>query len=192
MKRIPTSNILQDNDGQPSRMTTQQTTTTASTAALSKDIPDRMTNLEIQMQEIKEMIANLAATQTRIPSSPLADSPIPTEYPPTPSWSKEITLPYHSREASFRHPAYQSDANRRDLALYREDRRHAGGRSMDMKVITLDSKEITDTPSSPTRNLEALPLPQKRIARGFTPVQICEISANAFHHEMMRSDSEFF
>jgi predicted aspartyl protease len=116
----------------------------------------------------------------------------PKEYPPTPSWSKEITLPYHSRETSFRHPAYQSDANRRDLALHREDRRRAGGRSMDMKVITPDSEEITDTPSGPTRNQEVLPLPQKRIAHGFTPVQICEISANAFHHEMMRSDSEFF
>jgi hypothetical protein len=75
-KSVP--NIPQDNDGLPPRMTTRQTTAAASTAALSEDIPDRMTNLEIQMQEIKEMIANLAATQTRIPSTPLVDSPIPT------------------------------------------------------------------------------------------------------------------
>jgi hypothetical protein len=78
MKRILTSNIPQDNDGQPSRMATRQTTATATTALTSEDIPDRMTNLEIQMQEIKEMIANLAATQTRIPSTPPVDSPIPT------------------------------------------------------------------------------------------------------------------
>jgi hypothetical protein len=47
MKQILTSNILQDNDGQPSRMATTQTTTTATTALTSKDILDRMTNLKI-------------------------------------------------------------------------------------------------------------------------------------------------
>ncbi|KFY68965.1 hypothetical protein V498_10538 [Pseudogymnoascus sp. VKM F-4517 (FW-2822)] len=78
MLKKPTSNNPQDNDGQPSRMTTRQTTAAALTAALPKDILDQMTNLEIQMQEIKEMIANLAATQTRIPSTPPVDTPIPT------------------------------------------------------------------------------------------------------------------
>lgn len=72
--RKMTSNIPQDNDGQPSRMSTRQTTAAATTAAPTDDIPDRMANLEIQMQEIKEMIANLAATQTRIPSTPPVDT----------------------------------------------------------------------------------------------------------------------
>ncbi|OAF54375.1 hypothetical protein VC83_09300 [Pseudogymnoascus destructans] len=72
--RKMTSNIPQDNDGQPSRMSTRQTTAAATTAAPTDDIPDRMANLEIQMQEIKEMIANLAATQTRIPSTPQVDT----------------------------------------------------------------------------------------------------------------------
>ncbi|ELR09245.1 hypothetical protein GMDG_08683 [Pseudogymnoascus destructans 20631-21] len=81
----------------------------------------------------------------------------PKEYPPIPSWSKEITLPYHSRETSIKHPAYQSDANRRDFAIHREDRRRAGGRSMEMKVITSDYEEITDTPSNPPQNQEVSP-----------------------------------
>jgi hypothetical protein len=59
-------------------MATRQTTAMATTTLTSKDILDRMTNLKIQMQEIKEMIANLAATQTRIPSTLLVDSPILT------------------------------------------------------------------------------------------------------------------
>ncbi|OAF59535.1 hypothetical protein VC83_04074 [Pseudogymnoascus destructans] len=116
----------------------------------------------------------------------------PKEYLPTPSWSKEITLPYHSRETSIKHPAYQSDANRRDFAIHREDRRRAGGRSMEMKVITSDYEEITDTPSNPPRNQEVSPPPQKTLVHRFAPMHICEISANAFHHEMMRNDSEFF
>ncbi|ELR08000.1 hypothetical protein GMDG_08585 [Pseudogymnoascus destructans 20631-21] len=59
-------------------MTTRQTTAAATTAVPSEDIPSRMAYLEIQMQEIKEMIANLAATQTRITSTPPVDTPIPT------------------------------------------------------------------------------------------------------------------
>ncbi|ELR07906.1 hypothetical protein GMDG_08554, partial [Pseudogymnoascus destructans 20631-21] len=113
----------------------------------------------------------------------------PKEYPPTPSWSKEITLPYHSRDTSIKHPAYQSDANRRDFAIHCKDRRRAGGRSMEMKVITSDYEEITDTPSNPPRNQEVSPPPQKTLVHRFTPMHICEISANAFHHEMMRNDS---
>ncbi|OAF56983.1 hypothetical protein VC83_05772 [Pseudogymnoascus destructans] len=42
-----------------------------------------------------------------------------------------------------------SDANRRDFAIHREDRRRAGGRSMEMKVIISDYEEINDTPSNP-------------------------------------------
>ena len=116
----------------------------------------------------------------------------PKEYPPTPSWSKEITLPYHSRETSIRHPAYQSDANRRDNAIHHEDRRRAGGRSMKVKVINPDYEEITVAPPSPPRNQEVPPPPRAKPIPSFTPVRICEIGANAFHHEMMRSDSEFF
>ena len=78
MSKKPTSNNPQDNDGQPSRMTTRQTTAAAMTGLPSEDIPDRMTNLEIQMQEIKEMLVALTATQTRIPSTPPTDTPIPT------------------------------------------------------------------------------------------------------------------
>lgn len=51
-----------DNDGLLPRMTTRQTTAVASTAIPSEDISDQMMNLEIQMQEIKEMIASLVAT----------------------------------------------------------------------------------------------------------------------------------
>ncbi|ELR04493.1 hypothetical protein GMDG_06795, partial [Pseudogymnoascus destructans 20631-21] len=115
-----------------------------------------------------------------------------SEHPPTPSWSKEITLPYHSRETSIRHLTYQSDANRRDSAIHSEDRRRAGRCSMEMKVIISDYEEITDTPLNPLRNQEVSPPPQKTLVHRFTPMHICEISANAFHHEMMRSDSEFF
>ena len=73
-----TANIPQDNDGQPSRMTTRQTATAATTAVLSEDIPDRMTQLEAQVQEIKDLLVNLTATRTRIPSTPPVDTAIPT------------------------------------------------------------------------------------------------------------------
>ena len=53
-------------------------TTVATAAALSEDVPDRLTNLEVQMQEIKDMIANLATTQTRVLSTPPSDWPLPT------------------------------------------------------------------------------------------------------------------
>ncbi|ELR10100.1 hypothetical protein GMDG_04500 [Pseudogymnoascus destructans 20631-21] len=76
--RKTTSNIPQDNDGQPSRMTTRQTTAAATTAVPSEDIPDRMAFLEAQVQEIKDLLVTLAATQTRIPSTPPVDTPIPT------------------------------------------------------------------------------------------------------------------
>lgn len=76
--RKMTANIPQDNDGQPSRMTTRQTATAATTAVLSEDIPDRMTQLEAQVQEIKDLLVNLTATRTRIPSTPPVDTAIPT------------------------------------------------------------------------------------------------------------------
>ncbi|OBT81103.1 hypothetical protein VE02_10364, partial [Pseudogymnoascus sp. 03VT05] len=107
--------------------------------------------------------------------------------------SKEITLPYYSRETSIRHPAYQSDANRRDAAILHKDRRCAGGRLMEMKVIISASPEKT---TGTTLSLPQIPeepsLPLAKSVLSFTPVQICEIGANAFHHEMMRNDSEFF
>ncbi|ELR06045.1 hypothetical protein GMDG_07756 [Pseudogymnoascus destructans 20631-21] len=64
---------------------------------------------------------------------------------------------------------------------------------MEMKVIISDYEEITDTPSNPLRNQEVSPPPQKTLVHRFTPcISAKSISANAFHHEMMRSDSEFF
>ena len=63
---------------------------------------------------------------------------------------------------------------------------------MDMKVITSSYEEIINMPLSPPRNKEVSPPSQLKLVPSFTPVQICEVSANAFHHEMMRSDSEFF
>jgi hypothetical protein len=51
-------------------------------------------------------------------------------------------LPYHSRETSIRHPAHQPDADRRDAAIRHEDRRRAGGRSMEMNVIASDYEEV--------------------------------------------------
>ena len=59
-------------------MTTRQTTATTTTAMPSEGITDRMASLELQMQEIKEMLVALTATRTRIPSTPPADTPIPT------------------------------------------------------------------------------------------------------------------
>ncbi|OAF54388.1 hypothetical protein VC83_09311 [Pseudogymnoascus destructans] len=47
-------------------------------------------------------------------------------------------------------------------------------------------------PPSPTRNQEVSPPLLVKLVPSFTPIRICEISANAFHHEMMRSDAEFF
>ncbi|ELR02080.1 hypothetical protein GMDG_05241 [Pseudogymnoascus destructans 20631-21] len=59
-------------------MTTRQTTAAATTAVPSEDIPSRMAYLEAQIQEIKDLLVTLTAAQTRIPSTPLVDAPIPT------------------------------------------------------------------------------------------------------------------
>ncbi|OBT81225.1 hypothetical protein VE02_10361 [Pseudogymnoascus sp. 03VT05] len=62
-----------------------------------------------------------------------------------------------------------------------------------MKVIISASPEKTTgtTPSLP-QIPEEPSLPPAKSVPSFTPVQICEISANAFYYEMMRNDSEFF
>ncbi|ELR08834.1 hypothetical protein GMDG_03508 [Pseudogymnoascus destructans 20631-21] len=59
-------------------MTTRQTTAAAMTAVPSKDIPNRMAHLEAQIQEVKDLLVTLMAAQTRIPSTPSVDAPIPT------------------------------------------------------------------------------------------------------------------
>ncbi|OBT81107.1 hypothetical protein VE02_10376 [Pseudogymnoascus sp. 03VT05] len=73
-----TQNLL-DNDSQLLRMTTRQTTAAGTTAGPSKSPLDRIANLESEMRELKAMIATLVASQTRIPSTPLAaDTPVRT------------------------------------------------------------------------------------------------------------------
>ncbi|ELR04703.1 hypothetical protein GMDG_01561 [Pseudogymnoascus destructans 20631-21] len=59
-------------------MTTRQTTAAATTAGPSEDIPSRMDHLEAQIQEVKDLLVILSASQTRIPSTPPVDAPIPT------------------------------------------------------------------------------------------------------------------
>ncbi|ELR08736.1 hypothetical protein GMDG_08656 [Pseudogymnoascus destructans 20631-21] len=59
-------------------MTTRQTTAAATTAVPSEDIPSRMAYLEAQIQEVKDLLVILSASQTRIPSTPPVDAPIPT------------------------------------------------------------------------------------------------------------------
>ncbi|KFY97502.1 hypothetical protein V498_02028 [Pseudogymnoascus sp. VKM F-4517 (FW-2822)] len=116
---------------------------------------------------------------------------------------------------SIRYPAFQLDADRRDAALLHEDRRREGGRSLEVRVITANlEKKITETTPIPPLIEEAPPPIEKKITEttpilplieeapppiahpkpvlSFAPVEICEIGANAFHHKMMRSDSEFF
>ncbi|ELR09090.1 hypothetical protein GMDG_03674 [Pseudogymnoascus destructans 20631-21] len=60
------------------QMTTRQTTAAATTAGPSEDIPSRMDHLEAQIQEVKDLLVILSASQTRIPSTPPVDAPIPT------------------------------------------------------------------------------------------------------------------
>ncbi|ELR09105.1 hypothetical protein GMDG_03689 [Pseudogymnoascus destructans 20631-21] len=67
-----------DNDGQLPRMTTRQTTAEATTAVPSEDIPSRMAHLKVQIQEVKDLLVTLTAAQTRTPSTPPVDAPIPT------------------------------------------------------------------------------------------------------------------
>ncbi|ELR08001.1 hypothetical protein GMDG_08586 [Pseudogymnoascus destructans 20631-21] len=59
-------------------MTTRQTTAAAMTAVPSEDIPSRMAHIEAQIQEVKDLLVILSASQTRIPSTPPVDAPIPT------------------------------------------------------------------------------------------------------------------
>ncbi|ELR02261.1 hypothetical protein GMDG_05331 [Pseudogymnoascus destructans 20631-21] len=59
-------------------MTTRQYTAAATTAVPSEDIPSRMAHLEAQIQEVKDLLVILMAAQTRIPSTPPVDAPIPT------------------------------------------------------------------------------------------------------------------
>ncbi|ELR01882.1 hypothetical protein GMDG_08768 [Pseudogymnoascus destructans 20631-21] len=78
MSKKLTSNIPQDNDGQLPTMTTRQTTAAATSAVLSEDISSRMAHLKAQIQEVKDLLVTLMAAQTRIPSTPPVDVPIPT------------------------------------------------------------------------------------------------------------------
>ncbi|ELR05263.1 hypothetical protein GMDG_07246 [Pseudogymnoascus destructans 20631-21] len=59
-------------------MTTRQTTAAATTTVPSEDIPSRMAHLEAQIQEVQDLLVTLTAAQTRIPSTPPVDTPIPT------------------------------------------------------------------------------------------------------------------
>ncbi|KFY13886.1 hypothetical protein V491_06232, partial [Pseudogymnoascus sp. VKM F-3775] len=56
---------------------TRRTAAIAKTALPPEDIPSRIAVLETQMLEIKELLANLVASQTSLPTPP-ADTPIPT------------------------------------------------------------------------------------------------------------------
>ena len=64
-----TSNTSPDNDGQPPRVP-RWTTAVTQPAVPSEDVSNRITALEAQMLEIKELLVNLLASQTMIPTPP--------------------------------------------------------------------------------------------------------------------------
>ncbi|KFY97632.1 hypothetical protein V498_01969 [Pseudogymnoascus sp. VKM F-4517 (FW-2822)] len=333
--RKTTQNTSQDNDGQPLRMTTRQTTAAGTTAGPSESPPDRIANLESEMRELKAMIATLP----EYPAAPMRNTPGtvrlppagPTDACPHPSSVQSDPVPHptqaghhrrpgcrpgrhwellqvrkagpllgqvptqrHSKGNRLRRPRdrgilgrsrrtpigcfsrgkrrglgkgsflglrkcdlqdldlqellggtqflvdttlslnglgvqtkalantgangylvidkpfamrlskalqspirklpYSPDADRRDAALLHEDRRREGGRSLEVRVITANlEKKITETTPIPPLIEEAPPpIAHPKPVLSFALVEICEISANAFHYKMMRSDSEFF
>lgn len=63
---------------------------------------------------------------------------------------------------------------------------------MEMKVITLNYEEITNPTLSAPQVTDVSYRPLAKPAPSFTLVQICEISANAFHYKIMQSNAKFF
>jgi hypothetical protein len=116
----------------------------------------------------------------------------PAEYPPTLIASKDILIRYNSSRPLLKtQRQHQSDVLRRDRIIHEDQLRRDGG------AVQIASLRPVRTPGIlPRINPPPLPLKPKP-PRSFPEPsaksqRICEISANAFHFNMKRADTEFF
>jgi hypothetical protein len=132
----------------------------------------------------------------------------PNEYPPTPNLSREIKLPYFPEQRRVHgHCKHQSDANRRDRALEQEMNRHLRSRLGQIPISVLSAPLPTvsrlrheetsklgtaNTTIPPDRQPPSRTSCRRKCTATDKSIDICQISANAFHFIMKRSGTEFF
>ena len=111
----------------------------------------------------------------------------PSEYPPTPHHGRDILISLKPRKTQVPLPNVQLDADRRDLAIYQDEKRRKNGAllaEMSLSCAPLLVDPQADSPTKPQR-----PSGVDRPPHSFS---ISEISANSLHHSMTRSGHEFF
>lgn len=116
----------------------------------------------------------------------------PTEYPPTPHFAKEILLSYDSGKVQQTATDHHRDMVRRDRELAINEKRSQQGKVTYLgwypaqPILNIIEKDVRDPTPAVYRN------PSDSYPSHVRPVQICEISANAFHFQMKRPENEFF
>ena len=141
----------------------------------------------------------------------------PPEYPPTPVWRRDLIL-----ELPDRHDInYQADANRRDQEFEKNRWRNSKSKAPRRAPITITqllsnplstnrnstdsttnkiktvSRPVGTKTAAPAKIFKKVTVPRKPPDYKATlnrprPSFICQISANAFHYNMKRKDTEFF
>lgn len=107
----------------------------------------------------------------------------PPEHPLTPLFNKDIIISYQARSFphSFKH--YQRDATRRDKAFVIDENRRTHGKVRQNQIMTVDLVPPLPLPE---------PIPEPPPKPPLDSIDICEISANAFHFYLKRPQNEFF
>ena len=119
----------------------------------------------------------------------------PSDTPRTPYYGRELIHSLRPERLQANLFDFQSDANRRDLAIHQDEKRRQGGvllaeftpstRGILPLSLKSEPRTASDSPSLPCR-------PAGRDRKPSPSFVIHEISANSFHHEMLRPDTEFF
>jgi transposase InsO family protein/predicted aspartyl protease len=117
----------------------------------------------------------------------------PPEYPPTPSWAKEILIPYDSRKIFARYPQYQADAIRRDKQIDKDELRRQN-RTVSVIAISELSPSPIVQPDPPVviRSPPESPPKTHRAIKSYESPRIAMVSANAMYFYKKRKRNEFF
>ncbi|KAK6581227.1 hypothetical protein PZA11_005918 [Diplocarpon coronariae] len=127
----------------------------------------------------------------------------PSYYPPSPRFAKEIVIRLPPSKGLRIRSDHQADVNRREREMAMDKARQINGRQSCVNLVVPARREIPIAITRPA------PLPLTKPDPGIPPntnrprsdpvrkcpkaaVPICEISANAFHYNMKRKETEFF
>ena len=144
------------------------------------------------------IIGNNLLKRFRIKLDPFSNRFLwPSAYPPTPIFDKEILISFDSKHSPLVVQDHQADATRRTIAMEHNEQRSLHGNPRQKHLLLLQAtvegtRKDSVSPPPPLAVPIAVTIPTAISPTPPRAIDICQISANAFHYQMKRKENEFF